>query len=71
MKFNKSNSNFSVLLEESFRKEFLNQSIQKFGSQAKLAYYLNSILKSRFIKNKKFFHINLHKLKELNPIWAL
>ena len=53
MKFNndfkKSDSEFSVLLEESFRKKFLTLSIQKFGSQTKLAEYLNSKIKNRKI----------------------
>lgn len=77
MKFN-NNSNFSVLLEESFRKEFLNKAINKFGSQTKLAEYLNSKIKNRkiirenikeWLKGKHIFGWNIlipiNVLKEL------
>ncbi len=40
---------YSVLLEEEFRKEFLNKSISKFKTQINLAKYLNSKIKKRKI----------------------
>lgn len=41
--------NYSVLLENSFRKKFIEKAIRKFGSQEKLAKYLSSKIKSRHI----------------------
>jgi len=64
----KHNKEYSIFLRDSFRKRIFNIAITKFGSQQKLADYLNSKIKSRhimrrsigyWIKGRHYFGYNL------------
>ena len=48
--------NYSVLLENSFRERFIEKAVRKFGSQEKLADFLNSKIKSRHIIRENITH---------------